>query len=140
MKARKPKTSSLFAFGEFGNVTLTPAELGRLHERIGEPATRDYIDALSEYKAAKRTKYVSDYAVILMWLRRDNKGKPSLDNREHCEAIHDDGEGREVMHSAHLCLGCPGGSHSWSCLTPKLCDRSQEAACPSAMRRPLRQR
>lgn len=60
----------LFAFGEFGNVRLSMAELAKLQERFGDQY-QERIDAFSESKAAHGYRYKSDYAAILAWARKD---------------------------------------------------------------------
>jgi len=68
--------------GEFENVELSNEELTKLQARFEDAQTR--IEALSAYMAAKRTKYKSHYAVILMWARRDAAAKPRHVHSERC--------------------------------------------------------
>ena len=68
-------TESLFKYGEFENVSLTPDELGKLKARFGEKQAVEMVDELSEYKKARGRKYKSDYAALLQWFRRLPQGQ-----------------------------------------------------------------
>lgn len=63
----------MFKRGEFENVELSEVEVEKLQRRLGIEETQTRIESLSIYMAAKRTKYKSHYAVILMWFDRDVK-------------------------------------------------------------------
>lgn len=61
------------------NVRMTEAEYTKLVDEHGEPATKEMIDILNNYKAAKGTKYKSDYHAILNWVvtrYRENRSQP----------------------------------------------------------------
>ena len=76
------------AFGEFGNVKLSDVEFEKLVARLGLEDTRTLIEDLSCYMAAKRTKYKSHYATILMWSRMEGKRTMRERARRHkCTAI-----------------------------------------------------
>lgn len=64
--AKPPKK----AYGEMGICMLTEEEHKRLEERIGDKATKEYIDRIEEYVASTGTKYQSHYATILAWWRK----------------------------------------------------------------------
>ena len=77
----KPET--IFKFGTFENVNLSMAELGKLKEQFGINEAQERIDAFSEQIKAKGYKYVSHYAAIISWARRDAKrnGNQRVDNK-----------------------------------------------------------
>jgi len=59
----------------FDNILLTEEEYQKLVERFGEAGTKDRLENLSLYKKSKGKRYSSDYATILAWEKRDEKGK-----------------------------------------------------------------
>jgi len=62
-------------FGEFKNVKLTDEEYQKLNTEFGETGTKQRIENLSEYIASKGKKYLSHYATILTWERKNNPKK-----------------------------------------------------------------
>ena len=56
-------------YGSFGNVKLTDDELQKLKDKYGDWQKK--IDDLSAYIASKGKRYVSHYATILTWARKD---------------------------------------------------------------------
>lgn len=68
------------AYGEFGNVKLTDAELDKLLERWDDAQVSGEIEALSAYMRSKGKRYVDHYATLLNWLKRDfpSAGKTKL--------------------------------------------------------------
>ena len=58
-------------YGEFENVKLRKEEIEKLIEKMGERNTRVMVEKLSAYIASKGKKYVSHYATILNWARRE---------------------------------------------------------------------
>ncbi|WP_286944938.1 hypothetical protein [Acetobacterium sp. UBA5834] len=58
------------AFGQYGNVLLTGAELDKLQEQFPE-TWEEWIRRLDTGKEAKGYQYVSDYAAILNWFEKD---------------------------------------------------------------------
>lgn len=74
--------------GDFLNVILTPAEVEKLHTRLGRDTTENLIEELSTYMAAKRTHYKSHFAVLLMWARKHDAAEYEMRRRFHrCDAI-----------------------------------------------------
>lgn len=59
--------------GEFGNVLMTPDELGELEAKIGKEKAAEYIRRLDEYIGTSGKKYKSHYLTILTWERRDKE-------------------------------------------------------------------
>ena len=92
-------TSSLFKYGEFENVALTPAELGKLNAKFTEREAQRWIEKLSEWKKAKGRRPESDYATILVWARRA---------QEKTEQMTAAADKRNHIHNA-ICFesGCP---------------------------------
>ena len=70
----------------FDNILLTEEEYNKLVERFGEAGTRDRLETLSYYKKSKGKRYASDYATILAWDKRDQKGGNDGANRGHSGA------------------------------------------------------
>ncbi|MBC3803927.1 hypothetical protein GH808_05685 [Acetobacterium fimetarium] len=71
----KPSTSKKTAYGEFGNVTLTDAELAKLKSDCPD-AWDAWIKRLSIGKQMKGYVYTSDYAAILSWIQnQDNEDR-----------------------------------------------------------------
>lgn len=83
-------------FGEFGNVTLSDKEYGKLVAKLGEPRAKKAIEILSAAKHSKGYKYKSDYATFHTWViselekREVGKvtGKPKHYICEHCSGDH----------------------------------------------------
>lgn len=65
-KVQKEKS----AFGQYGNVLLTGAELEKLQQEFPE-TWADWIRRLDTGKEAKGYQYASDYAAILNWYEKD---------------------------------------------------------------------
>jgi len=59
-------------YGEFHNVLLTDEEYQKLKDKFGNRA-QALIENLSSYMASKKTKYISHYATILNWARKDKE-------------------------------------------------------------------
>lgn len=59
------------AYGEFGNVKLTAAELDKLAARWTPNQVFQEIEALSAYQRSKGKRYADHYATLLNWLKRD---------------------------------------------------------------------
>lgn len=82
-------------FGEFGNVTMTEEQYGRLVETLGskERAQRA-IEILSSYKESKGKKYKSDYATFGSWVigklnneeKNNGRGNASKGRAEYRES------------------------------------------------------
>lgn len=68
------KRKGCLFFGEMKNVTLTEDEHQKLIGRFGAQGAADRIEELSLAKAAKGYQFKSDYAAILSWDRRKQKG------------------------------------------------------------------
>ena len=68
------------AYGEFGNVKLTDAELDKLTARWTPNQVSQEIEALSAYMESKGKRDASHYATLLNWLKRDfpSAGKTKL--------------------------------------------------------------
>ena len=65
--------------GEFGNVTLTQTEMGKLLAKWPRDIVQREIEDLSCYMKSKRKKYADHYATLLNWLRRDYPdGRPKV--------------------------------------------------------------
>ena len=79
-------------YGEFNNVLLTEDERLKLVERFGEVETKDRIERLSSGIASKGYKYVSHYATILNWKRRDEKEKRNATNQRSPRQLPDRSE------------------------------------------------
>lgn len=80
-KQNKKEKQEKAVYGEFGNVSLSAAEYGKLAERFGETKATEYIERLSGYMASKGVRYKSHYATILNWSKKDvgeadNKASP----------------------------------------------------------------
>lgn len=61
-------------YGEF--VWLEEVEYEKLVDRLGEPATLDYIDRLNNYIGSSGKRYKSHYHTILTWVRKDEAKTP----------------------------------------------------------------
>lgn len=69
------KKENFLKLWELENVKLTEEEKNKLLEKYWEAKTNEYIEKLSLYIWAKWDKYKSHYAVILTWMRNEEKGK-----------------------------------------------------------------
>lgn len=69
------KKENFLKLWELENVKLTEEEKNKLLEKYWEGKTNEYIEKLSLYIWAKWDKYKSHYAVILTWMRNEEKGK-----------------------------------------------------------------
>ncbi len=59
------------AYGEFGNVKLSAAELDKLTARWTPNQVVQEIEALSAYQRSRGKRYADHYATLLNWLKRD---------------------------------------------------------------------
>lgn len=77
--------------GEFGNVLMTPDELGELEVKLGKQTSAEYIRRLDEYIGTSGKRYKSHYLTILTWERRDKEtGKPGkAPKKEFDERVYD---------------------------------------------------
>ena len=78
-----PSDNGKLKFGEFFNVLLTAEEFTKLQDKFGDGKAKDLIERLSAYIASskKGRKYVSHYATLLNWERRDKEKAVSGTNR-----------------------------------------------------------
>jgi phage replication O-like protein O len=84
-------------YGEFQNVKFSDLELQKLKESFGDAGTNDRIENLSQYMASLGKKYLSHYATILAWERKNNgtiKGSYGKSNKDKCSKY--DGIGTTV--------------------------------------------
>lgn len=75
---RKRQEPQRAAYGEFGNVLLSEAEVDKLCSRWTGEQVGQEIEALSAYMKSKGKRYASHYATLLNWMKRDfPPGRPS---------------------------------------------------------------
>lgn len=125
-------TPSLFAYGSFGNVRLTPEQLGMLNERFGEDETRRKIEVFSAGKAAHGYVYKNDYAAMIVWDRLESERQAKKKG-----AIPPVARPRGKEYSTARCVFC-STPHEWKCQS-YFDVGIRELACPAVitqMRRP----
>lgn len=83
-RPKRGDTPAKDAYGEFGNVRLTDAELDKLLSRWSDAQVSQEIEALSAYMRSKGKRYADHYATLLNWLKRDfpPAGKTALIEEE----------------------------------------------------------